>query len=89
MVLSGTQLFGGDPLTPEEVNGAILKQYVEAQVRLGEEPALDLSVVSVEQLSAAYADLANEKDVAIPLGEESKLFVALHDKAVEEGLACK
>ncbi len=64
---------------------AILRYYIDAQVRLNEIPTLDLSIISADEMSQASIDLATEKDVLT----KENLFEALHDKAVEEGVACR
>ncbi len=66
---------------------AILKQYVDAEIRLNEVPTLDLSVASPDEYATAYGQLATEKGTLDP--QEPDLFTALHDKAIADGVACK
>lgn len=90
-ILGATLSFGATTaLTPstailEQQKAEITKSYVYAQVRLNEIPTLDLSVVSVAEMTKAYADLATEKNALT----KANLFEGLHDKAVLEGTACK
>ncbi len=92
LLVGGGLMLGGTELTQDaqvvDANAdkqAILKYYVDAQVRLNETPTLDLSVASAEEMSEAYRQLATEKDAFI----KENLFESLHDKAVEDGVACK
>lgn len=87
LTLGGAHTFGGvDVAQPvSEQKNTILKQYVQAQARLGEVPTLDLSIVSNEEMSQAIADIANEQQIVT----KDNIFEALHEKAVAEGTACK
>ncbi len=94
LVLGAGLSFGGaeliqnaDVVDANADKQAILKQYVEAQVRLGEVPTLDLSTASADEMSQAFSDLATEKGAFDP--KQPDLFVALHQKAVEQGTACQ
>lgn len=63
----------------------ILKDNVWKDVRLGEIPEWDISIVSAEETTSAYAELANEKDAkVIP-----NLFEGLTLVAEQEGVKCK
>lgn len=64
----------------------VLKQYVYAQVRLGEIPTLDLTFVTPEEYTQAYADLVNEKNTP---KNDPDLFKDLKTQAIQEGIACK
>ncbi len=66
---------------------AMAKYYVEAQVRLNEPVTQDPSIISNEELSGVLAAIANEKGLVNP-AEPTDLLIVLHDKAVEEGVAC-
>ncbi len=78
-------MFGAAIKPTPDVNQEVLKQYVYAQVRLNEVPTLNLSVVSADQMSKAIGDLATEKNAKT----KDNLFESLHDKALQEGSACK
>ncbi len=75
LTFGGSKVFGGETDTAaiQSQKDALAKQYVYAQVRLNEIPTLDLS------------DLANEKGALA----KDNLFDGLHDKAVQDGVACK
>lgn len=69
----------------KDAKAVILKSNVWKDVRLGEIPEWDISVVSAEEISAAYAELANEKNAkVIP-----NLFDGLTLVAEQEGVKCK
>lgn len=92
-ILAGSALtFGAGELTQDAQvadasadKQAILKMYVDSEIRLGEIPTLDLSVASADEMSRAYGDLAIEQDAFT----KDNLFESLHDKAVLDGTACK
>lgn len=71
-------------LTLKDQKHEVLKQYVWAQARIGEVPTLDLTYVSTEEYTAAFAELATEKDAF----KQDDLFKGLEDKASDEGLKC-
>ncbi len=94
LILGGGIMFGATDLTQNATvvdattdKQAILKQYVEAEVRLGEVPTLDLSTASVDEMTQAYSDLAVEQATIDP--KQPNLFDALHEKAVADGIACQ
>ncbi len=94
LILGGGLMFGGTALAQSaEVTDAqtdkheIAKAYLYAQARLNEVPTIDLSYISTEEASAAYAEIAAEKGALDP--KQPNLFIALHDKAVEEGKSCQ
>lgn len=75
-------------LTDEQSDKLVMaKYYVDARVRLGEPLTQDISIISNEELSAVLIDLATEKGALDP--QKPNLIEALHDKAVEEGKACR
>ncbi len=85
LTFGGATVFGADTNADLVADKeAILKQYVQAQVRLNEVPTLDLSTASTEEMSKAFGDLATEQDAFT----NENLFIALHDKAVAAGTAC-
>ncbi len=87
LTFGGSKVFGGETDTAaiQSQKDALAKQYVYAQVRLNEIPTLDLSIISVDEMTKAYSDLANEKGALA----KDNLFDGLHDKAVQDGVACK
>mgnify|MGYP001584234087 CR=1 FL=1 len=94
-ILSGGATFGtitslaptSDELVLQEKQKkeAVLKDNIWKSVRLGEIPIWDISVVSQEEMTKAYADLANQKNAI----EKENLFDGLRDKATAEGVICK
>lgn len=64
---------------------AILKDNVWKDIRLGEAPEWDISVVSAEEMSSAYVSLANEMNAK----ETENLYDNLRAKAIEQGIACQ
>lgn len=64
---------------------AILKDNIWLSARLGEAPTLDLSVVSAEEMTAAYIATVNEKQAD---EKELNLLTALTDRATVLGVSC-
>ncbi len=92
LILGGGIMFGGTELMqdPQVVDAtadkqAILKEYIAAKVRLNEIPDLNTDIVTPEEYFAASYELASDKEALT----KENMFEALHDKAVEDGLACK
>ncbi len=86
LMFGGTQTFGASEV--EDANAdkqAILKEYIAAKVRLNEIPDLNTDIVSFEEYFAASYQLASDKEALT----QENMFEALHDKAVEDGVACK
>lgn len=63
---------------------AVLKSNVWKDVRLGEIPEWDVSVVSSEEISDAYLQLATELNAKT----DPNLYTALREKAVALGVSC-
>ncbi len=63
----------------------VLKDNIWKSARLGEIPVWDTSVVTAEEMTKAYADLANKKNATI----KANLFDGLRDKAIRENVVCK
>ncbi len=74
--------YGNIDTTP--INEQILKENVELHVRLGELPTWNPSVVSANDLTAAYAAEATDKGVN---PTTTNLFDALRTVAVNDGSA--
>jgi len=64
--------------------GQVLEQYVFAQVRIGEIPRLNASVVTDAEYYEAFYRQAEAKGAL----HKEDLFEGLRDKAVENGEAC-
>lgn len=62
----------------------ILKDNVWKDVRLGETPVWDVSVVSAEEMTSAYIELANEMNAK----QKDNLFEGLRDEVIKEGIKC-
>lgn len=81
----GVQTFGVEVPTLDEQKNELVKQYIYAQARLNEIPTLDLSIMTIEEMTQAAADIIAEKGTPT----KENLFEALHDTAVSEGTACR
>lgn len=64
----------------------ILSDYIYASARLGDVPVVDVSIASLDEVSAAYVDAVEDKDIENP---KSNLFETLRDEAVARSEACK
>lgn len=64
---------------------ALIKDNIWKDVRLGEAPEWDISVVSSKEMTSAYAELATEMNAK----QSPDLYTNLSRKAEERGLKCK
>lgn len=78
-------------LTPEEnvttlqtEKNTLLQDNIWKDVRLGEAPEWDISVVSSKEMTDAYVAVANELNAKT----DPNLYTALREKAVEMGVEC-
>lgn len=62
-----------------------LETKIWQDIKRNEIPELDLNIVSIEEYTQAYANLANEKNAT----QKDNLFEGLRDKVVEGGIECK
>lgn len=67
---------------------AVLMDNVWKDVRLGIPPEYNIDVdanISIEEMTEAYSQLANEKNAKT----KADLYTALREKAIEQGVECK
>lgn len=88
-ILSGGAVYGAtldtaDVTTLKGEKSEILKDNIWKDVRLGEAPEWDISVVSSEEMTDAYAELATELNAKT----DPNLYTALREKAVALGVSC-
>ena len=62
-----------------------LEQKIWQDIKRNETPDWNPSIVTAEEMTKAYADLANQKNAI----EKANLFNGLRDKATAEGVICK
>lgn len=68
----------------KEEKAIILQDNIWKDVRLGEIPEWNPDIVSAEEMTAAYVDLANKQNAKnIP-----NLYDGLTEKATEQGILC-
>ncbi|MEK9207967.1 MAG: hypothetical protein AAB922_05765, partial [Patescibacteria group bacterium] len=77
-ILAGTGVvatINNETVQLKEEKSIILQDNIWKSVRIGEIPVWDISVVSQEEMTKAYADLANQKNAK----EKANLFDGLRD----------
>lgn len=84
-LLSGGAVFGALGDAPDAQKHEILKDNIWKDVRLGEIPEWDVSVVSAKEMTDAYAELAKEMNAL----ETENLYTNLSLKAEEQGVKCR
>jgi hypothetical protein len=73
-------------LTAEkEAKHQVVKDNIWKDVRLGETPEWDASVVSATEMSQAYVEVAKEQGAT----SQPNLYEGLDQKAVEQGVKCQ
>ena len=85
-LLGGGAVFGalGTDVASDKKH-EILKDNIWKDVRLGEVPEWDISVVSAKEMTTAYAELASELNAT----QTTDLYANLTQKAEEQGVKCK
>lgn len=92
---TASSVFGAETIPVAEANAAqqailddkqlILEDNIYLRVRLGELPAWDPSIVTAQEMTTAYTDLATKKDAL----DNENLYDGLRLQAQEAGAICK